>query len=305
MTMPSPQPGVFAVGSQAHAYLEYDLRLWAEPSDLVSVAARLYVPGADVGSANLVCGFRPELWAAASPAKAPRHTVGFIGPIVGDDGYTMPATQHDLMVWVAAETTSVVFDTAWSLTSALRRVASLVEETPGWSHHRDHDLTGFINGTNNPPLGAAAATILVPDRAPGAGGTIMLLQKWEHDAEAWAKLPVSEQENVIGRRKLDSVELVGRPDTSHGARTDQDRFGPVVRRDSAYGTVRSHGTMFVGFSADQRRLHSMLESMVGIVGPRDALTRYARPLTGAYYFVPSMDDLADNLRNGLGVHAGS
>ena len=133
----------------------------------------------------------------------------------------------------------------------------------------------------------------------------MLLQKWEHDAEAWAKLPVSEQDKVIGCTKLDNVDLVGRPNTSHGARADQDRFGHVLRRDSAYGTVRSHGTMFVGFSADQRRLHAMLESMAGIVGPRDALTRYARPLTGAFYFVPSMDDLADNLRNGLGVHAGS
>ncbi len=31
----------------------------------------------------------------------------------------------------------------------------------------------------------------------------------------------------------------------------------------------------------------MLERMAGIGGPRDALTRYTRPLTGAYYFVPS------------------
>ncbi len=27
-------------------------------------------------------------------------------------------------------------------------------------------------------------------------------------------------------------------------------------------------------------------------GPRDELTRYARALTGGYYFVPSLDDLA-------------
>jgi putative iron-dependent peroxidase len=32
----------------------------------------------------------------------------------------------------------------------------------------------------------------------------------------------------------------------------------------------------------------MLESMAGLEsGARDALTRYTRPLTGAYYFVPS------------------
>jgi putative iron-dependent peroxidase len=43
---------------------------------------------------------------------------------------------------------------------------------------------------------------------------------------------------------------------------------------------------------DQRRLSSMLESMAGLGdGPRDALTRYTRPETGAYYFVPSIDGL--------------
>ena len=46
--------------------------------------------------------------------------------------------------------------------------------------------------------------------------------------------------------------------------------------------------MFVGFSADQRRLTAMLESMAGITdGVRDALTLYTRPLTGGFYFVPS------------------
>jgi len=36
----------------------------------------------------------------------------------------------------------------------------------------------------------------------------------------------------------------------------------------------------------------MLESMAGLTnGVRDELTRYSRPVTGAYYFVPSLDDL--------------
>jgi putative iron-dependent peroxidase len=59
-----------------------------------------------------------------------------------------------------------------------------------------------------------------------------------------------------------------------------------------YGTVTDHGTMFVGFSAEQRRLTDMLDSMIGATdGVRDALTRYTRPLTGAFYFVPSTEVL--------------
>ncbi|MBS1814513.1 MAG: Dyp-type peroxidase [Acidobacteria bacterium] len=54
--------------------------------------------------------------------------------------------------------------------------------------------------------------------------------------------------------------------------------------------------MFVGFSADQKRLSKMLDSMAGLVtGTRDALTRYTQPVTGSYYFVPSVESLR-NLR---------
>ena len=36
----------------------------------------------------------------------------------------------------------------------------------------------------------------------------------------------------------------------------------------------------------------MLESMAGLAGgTRDALTRYTQPVSGAYYFVPSIEAL--------------
>ena len=96
----------------------------------------------------------------------------------------------------------------------------------------------------------------------------------------------------MGRLKSDSTELEDKAADSHVASTDQDRFGKVFRRNMPYGTVTDHGTMFVGFSADQKRLSDMLESMAGLTsGTPDALTRYTRPVTGAYYFVPSSESL--------------
>jgi len=89
-----------------------------------------------------------------------------------------------------------------------------------------------------------------------------------------------------GRTKDASVELENKPADSHVARTDQDEFGKIFRRNMPYGTVTEHGTMFVGFCAEQGPLQTMLESMAGITnGTRDALTRYTSPLTGAYYFI--------------------
>lgn len=126
---------------------------------------------------------------------------------------------------------------------------------------------------------------------------MLLVQAWSHDVAAWESLPIGEQERVMGRAKEDSAELEDKAPESHVARTDQDQFGKVFRRNMPYGDATDHGTMFVGFSAEQRRLAAMLESMAGLTaGVRDALTRYARPLTGAYYFVPSTDSLRRCIR---------
>jgi len=292
--MAVPQTGIFALGNLSHSYLEFDLTTSGDDGlSLINAVANLTEPRTTMGGVNLVAGFRPEVWSQTAGSRSPSDVTGFASPVVGPDGYTMPATQHDLMLWIAGSSYDIVFDAAISMIAELRDVATLADETVGWSYHRDLDLTGFIDGTENPPLSVAPGKVLVPAGSPGAGGSVLLLQKWAHDSAAWSRLQVSDQQAVIGRGKPDSVELSDRPDSSHVARTDQDEFGTIFRRNTPYGSVREHGTMFVGFSATQRPLAAMLESMAGITtGERDALTNYTRPLTGAYYFVPAVDDLA-------------
>ena len=123
----------------------------------------------------------------------------------------MPATQPDLWLWVAGHAYERVFDATRGAIAALADCATLAGETDGWTYKDNRDLTGFIDGTENPSLADA----------------------------------------------------------------------PSV-----------HGTMFVGFSADQRRLARMLDRMAGAEdGIRDTLTYYASAITGAYYFVPSVQAL--------------
>ena len=204
----------------------------------------------------------------------------------------MPATQHDAVLWLSGSAYDVVFEVSRMAIGELAGIATVTEETSSWPYRHDRDLTGFIDGTENPTLIDAPELAVIPEGEPGAGGTVLLLQKWAHDASLWEALSDGDQELVIGRRKTDSVELENKPADSHVASTDQDRFGKIFRRNMPYGTVTDHGTMFVGFSAAQSRLADMLVSMASSASaPRDALTRYSRPLTGAYYFVPSIEAL--------------
>jgi porphyrinogen peroxidase len=295
MSKPSPnapQAGMFALGTAAHAYLELDLAQGRDGAELVRHLASLREPRTTMGGVNLVVGFRPELWAAAFPEAAPRELEGFNDPVLGPDGFTMPATQHDALLWLSGSAYDVLFDTARGAIAALENLATVAEETSSWPYRHDRDLTGFIDGTENPTVAEAPQVILIPEGAPGAGGTVLLLQKWAHDAASWESLSTEEQERVMGRRKLDSVELEAKPADSHVASTDQDRFGKIFRRNMPYGTVTDHGTMFVGFSSARQPLQAMLESMSGLeTGTRDALTHFTTPLTGAYYFVPSISVL--------------
>ena len=285
----APQAGIFALGTASHAYLEVDLEPGGDGAALVAELASLREPRTTMGGVNLVVGFRPELWESAAPGQGPPGLAGFNDAVVGPDGFSMPATQHDAVLWLSGSAYDVVFDTARAAIAQLRGIAVVAEETSSWPYRHDLDLTGFIDGTENPTLAEAPDVVLVPEGSPGSGGTVLLLQKWAHDTTAWEALSTEEQELVMGRTKLDSIELEDKPADSHVASTDQETFGHVFRRNMPYGTVTDHGTMFVGFCRERAPLADMLDSMVGAVtGSRDALTRFTTPSTGAYYFVPSL-----------------
>jgi porphyrinogen peroxidase len=293
-TTRSPQTGIFAMGTGAQVYLELDRRRGASARALVRAIAGLREPRTTLAGVNLVVGFRPELWRRLAPRDAPRAVRGFNRDLRGADGYVMPATQHDAVLWFSGVSLDVLFDEARASIRALARVARVAHETVGWTYRQDRDLTGFVDGTKNPTLTEAPSVALVPARRPGAGGSVLLLQKWRHNVARWEALSTPDQERAMGRTKFDSVELDPQPVDSHVARTDQDVFGTIFRRNVAYGGVTEHGTMFVGFCASQRPLQAMLESMAGVGdGIRDALTNYTRPRTGAYYFVPSIEAIRE------------
>jgi putative iron-dependent peroxidase len=290
--MVTPQAGIFALGTCSHAYLEFDLLDAKKCKDFASTISAIHEPQSTTGGVNFVIGFRPELWRDIVPDDAPSGVDGFNKNIQGIEGFEMPATQHDALVWLSGSAYDVIFDMARSVIHDLAGQASIGEESSSWPYHHDRDLTGFIDGSENPALLDAPMDALLPEGVPGAAGSVLLLQKWKHKTAEWEALPTDRQELIMGRTKLDSIELENKPSDSHVARTDQDEFGNIFRRNMPYGNVEDHGTMFVGFSADQKRLSRMLDSMAGLVtGTRDALTRFTQPLTGSYYFVPSVESL--------------
>lgn len=292
--MAHPQAGIFSLGDSSHAHFELELRRKDDAPALARALLDLERPRSTVSGVNLVVGFRPSLWTRMAPDGAPRLS-DFEGDIVGPDGYRMPATQHDAWLWLSGPSYDVIFDQARDAIGALASLAVVGFEVTGWAYRHSRDLTGFEDGTANPSLLEAPLAALVPDGEPGAGGSVVLLQQWRHDMNAFEALGQAAQERVIGRTKDDSEELNAMPSDSHVARTElRDEYGkelPIFRRSIPYGNLSEHGLMFVAFAREQQRLQRMLANMAGIEGPRDALTRFSTPLSGSFYFVPSIEAL--------------
>ena len=287
------QPGIFAFGTSEHCYLELRLTADADPARLLAAVAGHTESLSTTGGVNVVVGVRPELWPGLAGSR-PQDSIGMNEDVVGLDGFRMPATQRDVWIWVSGGSRTSVFDATAALTRALAEVATVESELDGWVYQQDRDLTGFVDGTKNPSAFEAPEIV-----APGGAGSVVLVQVWEHDSAGLAAMTIAAQEDMIGRSKADSVELAEEvmPPTAHVPRTtvtsaDGEELR-ILRRNTAYGTPSQHGTVFVGFSADRARLKAMLDRMAGVGdGVRDTLTRVTTPLTGGYYYVPSLEQLA-------------
>jgi putative iron-dependent peroxidase len=295
-----PQFGIFAQGTIAHEFVEFDLRPDIDMRRATSAISRLRAPAVAAGGINLVIGFGADLWRAICPEQAPADATPFtrIGTL---GGHHAPATQHDFWLWISGSSQDVVFEHARAAAKAVNDVATVATEQSCFVHRDSRDLTGFIDGTANPLTHEAPKAALIPEGQPGGGGSHVLVMRWVHNLDAFEALPVKDQERVFGRTKLTSKELQqdAKPPDAHIARVEiEDDAGeelPIYRRSVPYGTLDEHGLYFVAFSADRARISRMLGRMFGTDGDgrHDRLTDFSVPVSGAFYFAPPLSLLAD------------
>src|ERR1700743_1595637 len=123
--------------------------------------------------------------------------------------HTAPATPGDLLFHIRASRMDLCFEFATQVMRRMRVAAEVADEVQGFRYFDERDLIGFVDGTESPG-GAVAidAAIVGADDAPAfAGGSSVLVQKYLHDMAAWNAISVEEQERVIGRSKLDDIEM--------------------------------------------------------------------------------------------------
>ncbi|WP_191112941.1 Dyp-type peroxidase [Acinetobacter lwoffii] len=246
--------------------------------------------------------FGHELWStlySQSPA-------GFkqLEPIHGS--FEMPAVPADMLIHIASARADICFALSQAFFEGIQDQVQVLDERVCFRYFDGRDITGFIDGTENPqfPDDRAEVALLGEDSGIFQDGSFIFAQRYAHNLEKWKKLKVDTQEQVMGRTKLESIELDDevKPENAHVSRTVvEDEEGEemeILRHSLPYGDGRGdQGLFFIAYTKDLTIIDAMLERIFGTSGDgiHDRLLHFVTPLDGAYYFAPSEELLEEVL----------
>ncbi|MHA3019300.1 Dyp-type peroxidase [Mycobacterium sp. BMJ-28] len=236
----------------------------------------------------------------AGPRPAELH------PFIALDGprHHAPSTPGDLLFHIRAESLDVCFELAGKIVAAMDGAITIVDEVHGFKFFDNRDLLGFVDGTENPDGGLAVRASQIGDEDPDfAGGCYVHVQRYLHDMSGWNSLSVEEQERVIGRTKLDDIELGDdvKPANSHVAlNVIEDEDGnelKILRHNMPFGEIGKgeYGTYYIGYSRAASVTERMLRNMfIGDpAGNTDRILDFSTAVTGCLFFTPTADFLDD------------
>ncbi|WP_313660731.1 Dyp-type peroxidase [Acinetobacter variabilis] len=246
--------------------------------------------------------FGPEVWSKLYE-QAP---AGFkqLEPIQGS--FNMPVVPADVLIHIASARADICFALSQSFFEGIRDQVEVLDERVCFRYFDGRDITGFIDGTENPqfPDDRAEVALLGEDAGIFQDGSFIFAQRYAHNLDKWKKLKVDAQEQVMGRTKLESIELEDevKPANAHIARTVVEDEGgeemEILRHSLPYGDGRGdQGLFFIAYTKDLKIIDAMLVRMFGTSGDgiHDRLLHFVTPMDGAYYFAPSEELLEEIL----------
>lgn len=254
------------------------------------------------GDLSCVVGIGSAAWDRLFTGPRPHELHPFVE--LAGPRHRAPSTPGDLIFHLRARHLDLCFELARLLIEHLGDAVTVVDEVHGFKYFDQRDLLGFVDGSENPTGGVAADAVFIGDEDPGfAGGSYVIVQKYLHDVAAWDTLSADQQEKVIGRTKLDNVELADevKPADSHVAlNTITDPDGTerkIVRDNMPFGKVGEgeFGTYFIGYSRTPDVTERMLRNMFHGDGSasHDRILDFSTAVTGCLFHVPTADFLDD------------
>jgi putative iron-dependent peroxidase len=247
------------------------------------------------GRLSCIAGIGRDFWDRLQPGNVPKE----LHPFAAIHGavHTAPSTPGDILFHVRSERPDLCFEFVRILMASLGDSVTVADEVSGFRYFDSRDLLGFVDGTANPTgLDLPGSALVGDEDAEFAGGSYVVVQKYLHDLDAWGRVATPVQEEIIGRTKIDNIEIDddAAPRKSHKAlATIVDADGnehDILRDNMPFGRPghREFGTYFIGYSRYLWVIEAMLQRMyIGDPpGSYDRLLDFSKPQTGTTFFAP-------------------
>ena len=289
--MTAVQTGILAALPALGRYLSFGIR------PLGDCRAALRALGELADGQRMVVGLGESLVLALGRNVAGLH--GFAGAVGA--GLDVPATPAALWVWLRGDDRGELLHRTRAVRAAVDGALVLEPPIDSFRHGTGLDLSGYEDGTENPTGDAAVQAAFVGGQGEGLdGASFVAVQQWLHDLPSFDAMSPQQQDDAVGRRRSDNVELEDAPPSAHVKRTAQESFDPeafMLRRSMPWSEGLRCGLMFVAFGRSFDAFEVQLRRMVGAEdGIVDALFGFTRPVTGAYFWCPPMRDGRLDLR---------
>lgn len=113
---------------------------------------------------------------------------------LGKGNLAAPSTQNDLLIHILSLRHDVNFSLAQQALQIFGEAIEVKEETHGFRWVEERDLTGFIDGTENPVGDELRRSIGLVADGIDKDGSYVFAQRWEHQLDKWQKLDQQKQE---------------------------------------------------------------------------------------------------------------
>ena len=206
-----------------------------------------------------------QYWPHILPEYIPSELQSF--PNINHSDFVMSAQPCDLFIQIRSDREDVNHLFALQILKLFAPDVELVEQIRNFRFLDGRDFNGFIYGGNTPHGRQKRATALVnkPNSFEDQGSYIHV-QRFKHDLTVWQHLSLSEQEQIMGRTRLDNTLIEPAISTSHASRSelkDENGHALLLNQSMPYGDVYEQGMLSITCSASGGAFEKVLTSRLG------------------------------------------
>jgi len=275
------QSGILSEVPRLARYLVFSLKAEAQPVDALQLLSKK-----EFGEAAVIGIGGSLIKTLGKSIDGLKLFPSYSGP-----SFDVPSTPASLWVWLRGDDRGELVHRSLEIQQMLSGSFALTNVIDAFQYKDSRDLSGYVDGTENPQDEDAVNAAIVQNRGAGLdGSSFVAVQQWVHDLTHFKSMALEQQDNIIGRQISDNEEIETAPESAHVKRTAQEDFEPeafVVRRSMPWADAEKAGLVFVSFGHSVDAFEALLKRMVGEDdGVVDALFSFTQPISGSYFWCP-------------------